>query len=75
MFIKGTGIRIGRGARIDKEKEAQLPLPFLFPSSPSIHNATGYEADWTLSSERSVIEWKPKKVSNKISNKKRVVNY
>ena len=47
VFIKG--MRIGRGARIDKEKEAQLPLLFLFPSSPSIHNATGYEADWTLS--------------------------
>lgn len=47
MFIKGMGI--GRGARVDKEKEAQLPVLFLFPSSPSIHNATGYEVDWKLS--------------------------
>lgn len=73
MFIKGMGI--GRGARVDKEKEAQLPVLFLLPSSPSIHNATGYEVDWKLSWERSVIEWKPKKVSNKISNKKQVVDY
>ena len=73
MFIKGMGI--GRGARVDKEREAQLPVLSLFPSSPSIPNATGYEVDWKLSWERSVIEWKPKKVSNKISNKKQVVDY
>lgn len=48
MFIKGMGI--GRGASVDKEKEAQLPLLFLLPSLPSIHNASGSdEADWKLS--------------------------
>lgn len=54
MFIKGTGI--GRGARVDKEKEAQLPLLFLFPSSPSIHNVSGYEADWKLIKLRKVCD-------------------